>query len=153
MKPLDKKKRSNIISIILLFAYLGFISYFGFLSKLAGRKQLHEGRYNLVPFYSIHQYFTASGSSGAISFIINILGNLIVFMPVGIFVSYFSKNTVGAKRLFLVTMIGLAFSFCVESIQFIFSVGVFDVDDLILNTIGAVLGFLIYMTYQSMHTK
>jgi glycopeptide antibiotics resistance protein len=145
MRPRHNKNTSKTEGRVLLLAYLGFISYFAFLSRIAGRQRLQINRYNLIPFRSIRLYFSAAENTGMASFIINILGNLIVFMPVGLFVPYFLENVKGLKGTFRVGLIGFFFSLWVETMQYVFSVGVFDVDDLILNTIGALLGLLIYI--------
>ena len=45
----------------------------------------------------------------------------------------------------LVTLLGFAFSLGVETVQLICKVGCFDVDDLMLNTLGAVSGYWIFL--------
>ena len=67
-------------------------------------------------------------------FLILFLGNLGWFFPFGTYLRY--KNISILKILFF----SFLFSLLVESSQFIFKCGIFEIDDLILNTIGAVLG-------------
>ena len=57
------------------------------------------------------------------------------------------------KNGFLVTVCGFCLSLFVESMQLIFKVGSFDVDDMLLNTVGAGLGFLVYRTVQRTRVK
>ncbi len=65
-------------------------------------------------------------------------------MPVGIFTLVF-LNIRKKKNGFIVgAIVGLVFSMCVEVTQYILSVGIFDVDDLILNTLGAIVGVFFY---------
>lgn len=142
MRHLNNK--SKIIGYILLILYIAFISYFAFISKIAGRTELHRNQYNLIPLYSIKEFFSMTGFNGARGFVINILGNIIVFMPVGFLALYLFYDKIKSKSLVKVTIIGFLFSLSVESIQWFMSVGVFDVDDLILNTLGAVLGMITY---------
>ena len=141
---LQKIARLKRIKGTLFILYLGFIAYFGFFARIAGRTRSHEDDYNLVPFYSIGKYVKVTGASEIPDFIINILGNIIVFMPVGIFLPYLFSNKPWAYKKRYVLMIGFLFSLGVESIQYILSVGVFDVDDLILNTLGALIGWQLY---------
>jgi glycopeptide antibiotics resistance protein len=141
--------KSKWVKGILLIAYLGFIGYFGFISKIAGRTRSNIKAYNLVPFYSIGKYLKVSDFSSLVEFVINILGNIIVFMPVGIFIPYLFHNKTWAYKINFILIIGFLFSFGVESIQFIISVGVFDVDDLILNTLGALIGWKLYCRYMT----
>ena len=71
-------------------------------------------------------------------FIVNFLGNLAVFMPIGFFVPLlWNKSNKG------VIAIGFCSSFFIEFCQLFLRRGT-DVDDLILNTVGTVLGLLLY---------
>lgn len=137
-------KLARVFPIIILIAYLAFICYFGFISKIAGRDQLHQNEYNLIPFYTIRSFLVIESISSLVSFVINIFGNLIVFMPVGGFTYYFMNKKAVYKGLAHVIIIGFIFSLLVELIQLSLSVGVFDIDDLILNTLGAIIGYGLY---------
>ena len=64
-----------------------------------------------------------------------------VFIPLGIFLPMASRY-----RSFFTTMFaGFVLSLCIEVFQFITRVGSFDVDDLLLNTIGGVIGHIIFV--------
>lgn len=147
---MTKNNRSKRIKLLLLLIYLGFIGYFGFIAKIAGRTQVHTNAYNLIPFHSIRSYFMITDFSALFGFIINILGNIIVFMPVGFFIPWLFSNKAWSHRIISVLLIGFIFSLGVESTQFIMSVGVFDIDDLILNTLGAFIGWQLYRTVRNM---
>ena len=73
---------------------------------------------------------------------INILGNVLIFIPIGLLVSVLTPNR---HKGWLAFLIGLAISLTIELIQLSFIIRVFDVDDLILNSSGAWLGFVIYL--------
>ncbi len=78
-------------------------------------------------------------------FVLNVIGNIVVFMPIGIFLpSLFSR----CKNLVLTTVVSLEISLCVEVVQLITKVGSFDVDDLLLNTFGGICGYIVYMMYR-----
>ena len=69
----------------------------------------------------------------------NILGNIIMFIPFGFFCSYYLKLSKKSFIFFLTLVISLV----IESIQL--KIGrAFDVDDIILNMIGSLLGYYIY---------
>jgi glycopeptide antibiotics resistance protein len=70
----------------------------------------------------------------------NILANTVCFMPFGFLLPLITKKPCG---LLLTAFLGLLFSGLIESAQLIFKIGVFDIDDLILNTAGVVLGYVI----------
>jgi glycopeptide antibiotics resistance protein len=139
-----KMDRLKSLKVFLMIMYLVFIGYFGFISKIAGRTQSHKNKLNLIPFNTVLQYFSFTDMSDLLDFIINIFGNLIVFMPVGMFIQVFFGNRIWSSRISYVLIIGFLFSLGVESTQLIMSVGVFDVDDLLLNTVGALIGWYLY---------
>lgn len=73
---------------------------------------------------------------------INILGNVLIFIPIGLLVSVLTPNR---HKGWLAFLIGLAISLTIELIQLSFIIRIFDVDDLILNSSGAWLGFIAYL--------
>ncbi|MCH5166997.1 MAG: VanZ family protein [Erysipelotrichales bacterium] len=93
--------------------------------------------YNLVPFKSIIDIFK---NSDMYSIVINIFGNLFIFMPL----EYFIIELFKVKKFSLNLGISCFIILIIETIQFIFRVGVFDIDDIILCTFGMMLFNLIY---------
>lgn len=90
---------------------------------------------NFIPFKEMFRY-----SIGSKLFFKNVLGNMIMFMPYGFFVSYFLK----LKKPLSILLLSVLTSFTIEFTQL--QIGrVFDVDDIILNILGALLGFGIYL--------
>lgn len=71
-------------------------------------------------------------------FIINFLGNIIMFMPIGLFIPLLWE--IPDKKIIIV---GFLFSLFIEVCQLFLNRGT-DVDDLILNTLGTILGLLVY---------
>ncbi|KJS88012.1 MAG: hypothetical protein JL57_12765 [Desulfosporosinus sp. BICA1-9] len=108
-----------------------------------GKYRSHGGlrRYNLAPLKTIALYIENYESFGASIILINLLGNIVAFMPLGFLLPLAFKRT---DRLTVITRITLLTSITAEICQFIFNVGGFDIDDVLLNTIGGVLGYLIY---------
>lgn len=72
----------------------------------------------------------------------NILGNIILFVPLGIFLGTFLNH----KRKYILKslMVIIFISFLFELIQFVFAIGASDINDLILNTSGGMIGIFIY---------
>ena len=60
------------------------------------------------------------------------------FLPFGFIVPVMHKKM---ESFWKVSLLGFMFSLCVETIQLITKVGCFDVDDLMLNTLGAMIGY------------
>lgn len=96
---------------------------------------------NFVPFDTILRYINYSQYFNFDIIIINLLGNLLIFTPMGFLLPLLSKK---CRKAWKVICIGFFSSLAVETIQFIFRVGSADIDDLILNTLGAWLGYLAY---------
>jgi glycopeptide antibiotics resistance protein len=96
---------------------------------------------NFIPFDTILRYINYSQYFNLEIIIINLLGNLLIFTPMGFLLPLLSKKFRKARK---VVCVGFFSSLAVETIQFIFRVGSADVDDLILNTLGAWLGYLAY---------
>jgi len=89
---------------------------------------------NFIPFKEIFRY-----KIGSRLFLKNVVGNVLLFLPYGFFASYYLKEEKARLILFL-TVVG---SCVIETVQM--SIGrVFDVDDILLNTIGGLLGFYLY---------
>lgn len=94
-----------------------------------------SGGNNFVPFMEIFRY-----KPWGRLFIKNIVGNVIMFMPYGFFIGEYAT---GKNFLFSLFLLVLA-SFSIECTQL--AIGrVFDVDDIILNVFGGILGYIVYL--------
>lgn len=68
--------------------------------------------------------------------------NILLFVPMG----YILPNFGGIfKKAYLMIPMGLLLSLVIETIQYFTRLGVFDVDDLMFNTLGTALGYLLYL--------
>jgi len=95
---------------------------------------------NLIPFKVFPETYTALFINHHFNYgLINFLGNIIMFMPIGFFVPLLWEN-ISIKK---ATFIGFVASFTIEVLQIPFARGT-DIDDLWLNTLGTILGFLVY---------
>lgn len=103
-------------------------------------KSYFDNNFNVIPFDTIRNYLDNSGVYFDIKLVcINILGNLICFMPLAFFLKYlFSKENKFIN--FFLTILLIVISF--ELIQLLTLSGSFDIDDIILNTSGAILFYL-----------
>lgn len=130
------------ISWLLFILYLIGISYFMFFSERFGRTgSTEEYHYNLVLFREIRRFITYRKEIGFEGFIVNIFGNVLAFAPYGFCLPMLSNKD---NRLFRVLIATFCFSLLIECIQLFYKIGCFDVDDLLLNTLGGVLGFFAY---------
>jgi len=143
-------KRTKFTRYLLLAGYLVFISYFAFFSKIAKRNFVHVNRFNVTPFRTIGQYLRIRNVSSIIPFIVNVIGNIAVFIPFGIIMPLILSKRKRNNPIITIAIGAILLSLSIELIQYIMSVGVFDVDDLILNTIGALIGYYTYFFVKKM---
>ena len=147
MADSNRVKIFRLVCTVVFVIYLALLAYFLFFSDIFGRTvTFDEYRYNLKPFAEIKRYLTKIRDKDFASYMINIAGNVILFMPFGFlfpFVSDVRKFKRG--RTFLGTfVVTVLFCFLIEGIQLVSKVGVFDVDDIIMNTFGSVMGYAIF---------
>ncbi len=118
------------------FGSLVFIIYVFLLYELLTRTELNSvSGYNLVPFTEIFRY-----KIGSDLFYFNVVGNIALFIPFGYFISTYIKP----KRILPILIVSVISSTTVEFVQLCIGRS-FDVDDILLNAIGAIIGFLIYV--------
>lgn len=146
MSEKTKKFSSKKAVLYPLFTvYLFFMLYLLFFQRIGRDISVSYSEYisdsvNLVPFRTIGQYIHEFADSGSIWAFKNLGGNIVLFIPIGIFLPLIWKSqrkTAG----FTVTVTGIILF--VELIQLFAMLGSFDIDDLIFNVIGALLGFII----------
>ena len=136
-------RRIRATGHVLFVIYLGALAWVLFFAEMYGRTgQANEGlRYNLKPFREILRFWNNREILGVWAVFLNIVGNALIFLPFGIILPVLFRRL---RSWWKITLLGAVFSLCVETAQLICSVGVFDVDDIFLNTLGAFLGYLIF---------
>lgn len=136
-----KRTQYRILGKILFVLYIIFVFYFLLISEIYGRTgEMQEYHYNLVLFREIKRFWNYRRQLGIFATATNLLGNVLIFLPFGFFMAMASKY-----RSFLSTLVySFALSLTVEISQLFMKVGCFDVDDLLLNTIGGMLGFITF---------
>ena len=137
-----KGKKERIISITIFVICIIALGYFLFFAESMGRTTRgDEYHYNLQPLFEIKRIWRSSHILGMKYVILNFAGNVIAFIPFG----YLLPKMVKKKpRLFHTVLFSFEFSLLVELTQLISRTGSFDVDDLILNTFGGLIGYILY---------
>ena len=97
--------------------------------------------YNLVLFKEIKRFWQYRHQLGFFAMFTNLFGNVIIFIPFGFFLPMASKY----RSCFATLFWSFGLSLCVETFQLLTKVGSFDVDDILLNTIGGVAGHIIFV--------
>lgn len=89
---------------------------------------------NFIPFKEMLRYSLMSRL-----FFKNVIGNMLLFLPFGFFASYYLK----VEKIHLPIILTLVASISIETVQMCIG-RVFDIDDIILNLIGGIIGFFLY---------
>lgn len=151
-----KNKKINYTCLFILIIYL-LIVFSMTLVPYVG-EYTYEKHYNLIPFLSIKNYFESiqyhglfSGGNPSMVAFINLFGNIGLLLPYGFLLPLTFpgraqfKNTV--KSAFLITLV-------IEIIQYFFLVSrVADIDDVIFNTLSAIIGYILYFILFHKHYK
>ena len=150
MDKILKGKKFKILILGLFILYLAVLIYVILLKSgmalhmwnLRGSELSFAERIsaiNFIPFKTILYYLL--GNESFISARNNILGNIFAFSPLGFLLPVLLDKCKKEKKVFFV---GLAVSLSIEVIQVVFRLGSGDIDDLILNVFGTIIGFWIY---------
>ena len=99
--------------------------------------------HNFVPFKEILRYDFGTGI-----FYKNIFGNMLLFLPYGIFIAKYVKT----EKISVVLILSFITSLSIEVVQFLIG-RVFDIDDILLNIVGCLIGFLLYRWFKKINNK
>ncbi|MFI3213286.1 MAG: VanZ family protein [Eubacteriales bacterium] len=136
----------NVVAFIILFKG-SWSRLLAFSDIYAAGPTPGENPVHLQPFSTIGNYLTSWSNW---FHRLNIIANIAVFVPVGILIGIVLKGKTG---LIVAIIMGAIFSYGLETVQYMYAIGSFDVDDIILNTIGAAVGYLLtrgYVKYAGM---
>ncbi len=123
--------------------YLIAITYILCLFYVVTFQDSNYGVSNYIPFKEIFRY-----NIGSRKFIKNILGNIMLFIPYGFLSSYILKN----RKISITFILSLIVSVTIEVVQY--HIGrVFDIDDIILNVLGGIIGGLLFIGIDAIQNK
>lgn len=138
-----RSRGKQLLWNVVFLAYMTLIIYFLLYSERYGRQSgFRDIQYNLTPLKEIKRFISYREYLKPEIFITNLIGNIFAFSPFG----FMLPMVRGQKTsLFYAIQATFLFSLCIEFTQLVFRIGVFDVDDLLLNTIGGIIGYLCYL--------
>lgn len=125
---------------MLLFLYTGAVVYWMFIGF--GRT-IHTGgqlQYNLEPLRTVKLYFDLDNGVPLIGRLVNLLGNVAVFIPFGILLPLVNARLHSIIRLTGYTVL---YILILETMQMFLRAGSFDIDDLLLNMLGVWTGYVL----------
>lgn len=125
------------------FAMLLFIIYIMCLFEIVTIQDNNYDLSNYIPFKEIFRY-----QIGSRLFIKNIIGNILLFLPYGYFASEYLKS----NKVIPICILTMLVSITIECVQ-LYIGRTFDIDDVILNTLGGIFGYIVYRTIEKLKTK
>lgn len=137
--------KKHLISVLILISYCAFLIKVMVFKDIPlikiGSLMLNfggtnaENPANFIPFKTILPYLL--GDKGLIIAGINLVGNIVLLVPVGFLMPLVYRNLNWQKATLLAVVSGLA----IEIMQVLLRVGIFDIDDVILNALGFLIGY------------
>lgn len=156
--------RLKRLSKILLLVYLPTLVWVLFFFS-SPQTQLIPNRHDflakrdihLQPFFMISHYIEKcarqeAGTEELVEFAVNVFGNMLLFLPFGVLLPLFFWGKCNCRWYHLI-LITLSLSLLTEILQISFRVGNFDIDDVMLNTFGGILGYLAFKILLFFSTK
>ena len=135
IKALETPRREHLACVLLVVYLLLLLGL-----TMAPPNYVPRQRLRLVPFTTIRHQFHQGGRT----FLVNVPGNVVAFAPSGILVPLWSGRL---RSLTAIVFVGLITSGGIELLQLNFTRRVADIDDVILNVCGAIVGYGCYRLY------
>ena len=133
-----KKSPPSFKHLALIAAFSGYI--FLVLSVTLLFRSFAAFNIELDPIASYRRALNAPHHLAVIE-IRNIILNIMMFMPLGFMLPIASEKL---RKIYLIIPLAVFFTFTIEATQYLTSRGVFALEDMLLNTMGAIIGFTIY---------
>jgi len=150
----NKKINWTCLSILIIYMIIVFsmtlVPYNG--------EYTYEKNFNLIPFESIKNYYQSiqyngffSGGTPSMVAFINLFGNIGLLLPYGFLLPLSFPGRITFKKTVLSAFLMTTF---IEMTQFLFLVSRrADIDDVIFNTLSAIIGYILYFIFCHGHYK
>ncbi len=132
---------SIILIKVMVFKDIPLIRIGSLMLNFGGTNTSHAA--NFVPFKTILSYLL--GAKGLLIGGINLIGNIVLPVPIGFLVPLLYEKLTWKKSLILAVATGLT----LEVLQVVLHVGIFDIDDVILNALGVMIGFWMFQAFSN----
>ena len=147
----EQERRRSLVGIVLFVTYLVALMYVMFFAEMLGRTEVNrEYSYTLHLFREIGRFLRYRNVLGIRAVFWNLGGNVLCFMPFGYCLPWLFKSL---DRVHLAVLLSLYLSLLIELTQLFLRVGSFVVDDLLLNTLGGLLGFICYRLWRKIRRR
>lgn len=139
---LSKKYQKQPRSLCLFIFYFCMLFYVTIYRYGISVEEILSPRFeiNILPFYHTYLLYI---NGGWLIFLYNLIGNILWFVPLGMFVAIYGRQHSFQKIL----CISLLSSLSIELMQYLLNCGISDIDDVIFNTLGGLIGYTIIHHY------
>ncbi|MBW7476939.1 VanZ family protein [Paenibacillus oenotherae] len=124
---------------IITILYTGLLIYWMFIGFGRSHTRIDAYQYNIIPLQTLKMYVLYADHFSLRNWLVNMVGNVAVFVPFGIALPYLFR-----LKLMRFMILFIAALFMLELLQLVLHRGSFDIDDVLLNTLGAIMGYIIY---------
>src|SRR4028118_699965 len=140
----------NLLKRVSLVIYFSILLYIVFFAQRRQAIAWNVEMINVVPFRNTINSYYSLNDVGWLNFSSNLFGNILLFIPFPFFIIEFFE--IFKKK--LIIGIGIFTSFLIEFLQYIFRIGIPDIDDVLFNTSGVIAGVILWKTlFKTKHTK
>lgn len=137
MTTAKSKTRPLILLALMLIYLIVLLGLTVFRGSLSGSRSV-----NFIPFATISEYIKSIFTGNRIIGFANLAGNLVIFLPLGYITALLTSKM---RNVVKISGLSLVVSISIEVLQYLFACGASDIDDVILNTIGGLLGYGVYL--------
>ena len=124
-----------------------FISLWGILSFTLFNREVSTYGIELVPFYGLFM------PNPPPEYYRTLFLNCLLYIPFGTFLPYMLSRKYEILNIIVTVLLSLVISITIESLQYYFSIGVFETDDIIFNTLGGFVGASGYLLFNYLKKK
>ena len=145
-KKVSLRRELDLLLVYVCLVVVARFTFFPF-GKVDGRIEpllfdpalMWPPRYNVRPIFYLMDYETRREA------LLNLIGNSVMFLPIGIIWPIVFREL---DRPWKAIAAGVGFSLCIEILQLPFFHRVSDVDDLLLNSAGFLMGYGVYLLFK-----
>lgn len=137
----------TVLFLVVVIKFEGsFLRLINKIESVKGNRAMGLWKINLIPFRSIGPQLAHINQDWAFT---NIAGNILAFMPFGFLLPLAYPKCRGVVPMFIISFLSVLL---IETFQLITMLGTFDVDDIILNVPGIMLGYGLLVLLQSIYS-
>jgi len=140
------KGKWKVLAKLLSLSYFDILIYLTFFIDRRKGEHHYRNRINFYPFtiFKDTDWSKVNHLKSLFNFCVNFFGNIMAFIPLVPSVYFLYQKRISVSSSLLIILLT---TLLIETLQYIYDLGVFDVDDILLNFLGGIIGFKINDKY------